>query len=56
MNKVMQDPPMYKHIVNKALVEMTNAKHESLRYVENVSHVTGTDSKEESKLYVNQMY
>ena len=46
----------YREIVNKSLTKLDNTEHASVGYIDDVSHVTAAETKEEVEIYVNELY
>ena len=52
----MTDNEQYTEIVGKSLTPVNNPDQESIGYIDNVSHVTGLENKDELEIYLNVLY
>ena len=55
-NEIMEDPVKFKEIVKRDLVETNEPDHTSVGYIDDVTHVTGLDNKDELEVYINELY
>ena len=56
VGEVMNDKNHYMEIVGKEPDEVESPDHNSIGYIDNVTHVTGTESKEDQEIYLNNLY
>ena len=52
----MKDKEHYRTIVKREPDDVEDPIHESVGYIDNVTHVTGANDREESEIYINTLY
>ena len=53
---IMKDPEKFKEIVKRDLVETNEPEHTTVGFVDDVTHVTGLNNKDEQEVYLNELY